>query len=148
MTLICCVYLTANDCWKITSTHSRIGHYRRSLISYDGERSLLQYFLQFIYSPLWKRVIAWVESSCPSDCGKVWGDVGYCHRIQRPPKQSHNHLDNYSRPRSSLIFKVGYTSSIEIIELFFIYRAFVDSYIRHVQYSSLVRVEKWNIRLV
>ena len=27
-------------------------------------------------SPLWKRVIAWVETSCPSDCGKVWGDVG------------------------------------------------------------------------
>ena len=21
-------------------------------------------------------MIAWVESSCPSDCGKVWGDVG------------------------------------------------------------------------
>ena len=50
ITLICCVYLTANDCWKITSTHTRIGHYRRSLISYDGERSLLQYFLQFIYT--------------------------------------------------------------------------------------------------
>ena len=60
------------------------------------------------YSPLWKRVIAWVESSCPSDCGKVWGDVGYCHCIQRPPKQSHNRLDNYSRPRPSLIFKVGH----------------------------------------
>ena len=32
-----------------------------------------------------KRVVAWMESSCPSDCGKVWGDVGYYHRIQRPP---------------------------------------------------------------
>ena len=60
------------------------------------------------YSPLWKRVTAWVESSCPSDCGKVWGDVGYCHRIQRPPKQSHNHLGSYSRPRLSLFSKVGY----------------------------------------
>ena len=46
-------------------------------------------------SPLWKRVIAWVESSCPSACGKVWG---YCHRIQRPPKQSHNPLVSYSGP--------------------------------------------------
>ena len=63
-------------------------------------------------SPLWKRVIAWVESSCPSDCGKVWGDVGYCHRIQCPPKQSHNRLDNYSRPRPSLIFKVGHTDVV------------------------------------
>ena len=62
-------------------------------------------------SPLWKRVIAWVESSCPSDCGKVWGDVGYCHRIQRPPKQSHNPLVSYSRPRPSLFSKVGYAMS-------------------------------------
>ena len=23
-----------------------------------------------------------------SDCGKVWGDVGYYHRIQRPPPQT------------------------------------------------------------
>ena len=61
------------------------------------------------HSPLWKRVIAWVESSCPSDCGKVWGDVRYCHRIQRPPKQSHNHLGSYSRPRLSLFSKVGYS---------------------------------------
>ena len=52
-------------------------------------------------------MIAWVESSCPSDCGKVWGDVGYYHRIQRPPKQSHNRLGSDSRPRPSLIFKVG-----------------------------------------
>ena len=51
---------------------------------------------------------AWVESSCPRDCGKVWGDVGYYHRIQRPPKQSHNRLSSYTRPRPSLIFKVGY----------------------------------------
>ena len=58
-----------------------------------------------VNSPLWKRVIAWVESSCPSDCGKVWGDVG--HRIQRPPKQSHNPLVSYSRPRPSLIFQSG-----------------------------------------
>ena len=55
--------------------------------------------------------MVWVESSCPSDCGKVWGDVGYYHNIQRPPKQSHNRLGSYSRPRPSLIFKVGYTSA-------------------------------------
>ena len=30
-------------------------------------------------------MIAWVESSCSSDCGKVWRDVGYCHRIHSPP---------------------------------------------------------------
>ena len=59
-------------------------------------------------SPLWKKVITWVESSCPRDCGKVWGNVGYCHRIQRPPKQSHNPLVSYSRPRLSLFSKVGY----------------------------------------
>ena len=66
------------------------------------------------YSPLWKRVIAWVESSCPSDCGKVWGDVGYCHRIQRPPKQSHNPLVSYSRPRPSLFSKVGYLQQVGV----------------------------------
>ena len=54
------------------------------------------------------RVIAWVKSSCPSDCGKVWGDVGYNHRIECPPKQSHIRLSSYSRPRPSLILKVGY----------------------------------------
>ena len=54
---------------------------------------------------------AWVESSCPSDCEKIWEggvDVCYYHRIQHPPKQSHNHLGSHSRPRPSLIFKVGY----------------------------------------
>ena len=30
-------------------------------------------------------MIAWVESSWSSDCGKVWGDAGYYHHIQRPP---------------------------------------------------------------
>ena len=39
-----------------------------------------------INSPLWKRVMAWVESSCPSDCGKVWGDVGYYLRIFASPQ--------------------------------------------------------------
>ena len=33
------------------------------------------------------------------------GDVAYYYH---PPKQSHNHLGSYSRPRPSLIFKVGY----------------------------------------
>ena len=60
------------------------------------------------HSPLWKRVMAWVESNCPSDCGIVWGDDGYCYR---PPKQSHNRLGSYSRPRPSLFFKVGYWRS-------------------------------------
>ena len=50
--------------------------------------------------------MAWVESNCPSDCGIVWGDDGYCNR---PPKQSHNRLGSYSRPRPSLFFKVGYS---------------------------------------
>ena len=67
------------------------------------------------HSPLWKKVIAWVESNCPSDCGKVWGDVGCCHRSQCPPKQSHNRLDNYSRPRPSLIFKVGYFTVVSLV---------------------------------
>ena len=49
--------------------------------------------------------MAWVESSCPSDCGIVWGDDNNSHR---PPKQSHNHLGSYSRPRPSLFFKVCY----------------------------------------
>ena len=30
--------------------------------------------------------MAWVESSCPSDCGKVWGDVGYYLRIFASPQ--------------------------------------------------------------
>ena len=59
------------------------------------------------YSPLWKRVIAGIESSRLSDCGKVWGDVGYYHRIQRPPKQSHNRLGSYSRPKAITHFQSG-----------------------------------------
>ena len=31
-------------------------------------------------------MVAWVDSSCLSDCGKVWGDVGYYHRIQHHPQ--------------------------------------------------------------
>ena len=57
------------------------------------------------YSPLWKRVI---------DCGKIWRVIGYCHRIQHPPKQSLNRLGSYSRSRPSLIFKVGYGGVISI----------------------------------
>ena len=30
--------------------------------------------------------MAWVESSCPSDCGKVWGNVGYYLRIFASPQ--------------------------------------------------------------
>ena len=54
--------------------------------------------------------MAWVETSCQSDCGKVWGDVGYCHRIQRPPNNPTISwaVTLHARPRSSLIFKVGY----------------------------------------
>ena len=59
-------------------------------------------------SPLWKWVMAWVESNCPRDCGIVWGDAECDDNSQRPPKPSHNHLGNYSRPRLSLFFKVGY----------------------------------------
>ena len=55
--------------------------------------------------------MAWVESSCPSDCGKVGGTLAIIFAFLRPPKQSHNHLGSYSRPRPSLIFKVGYTDS-------------------------------------
>ena len=82
-----------------------------SVINYNTPFIPLSHLLRtfcYMNSPLWKRVIAWVESSCPSDCGKVWGDVGYYHRIQRPPKQSHNPLVSYSRPRPSLFSKVGY----------------------------------------
>ena len=87
-----------NECQKVNelvqcrTLHNFYIEYKQAkicIINYSpihpltNSSKIVQYFC---YSPLWKRVIAWVESSCPSDCGKVWGDVGYSVSPQTIPQ--------------------------------------------------------------